>query len=42
MKADPFAERGKSERKSSPKRKQKEEPQGSMAEKLAMLKGKFR
>ena len=42
MKADPFAERGKSDRKPSPKPKQKEEPQGSMAEKLAMLKGKFR
>ncbi|TFV94250.1 RNA-binding transcriptional accessory protein [Algoriphagus kandeliae] len=41
MKSDPFAERGKKmEKSSNPKRK--EEPQGSMAEKLAMLKGKFR
>jgi len=42
MKADPFAERVKSAKKPAPKAKQKEEPQGSMAEKLAMLKGKFR
>lgn len=41
MKADPFAERGKKMEKNS-KTSKKEEPQGSMAEKLAMLKGKFR
>jgi len=46
MKADPFAERGK-DLKSRPtsnsasKHQKVEEPQGSMAEKLAMLKGKF-
>ncbi|QYH38130.1 RNA-binding transcriptional accessory protein [Algoriphagus sp. NBT04N3] len=41
MKSDPFAERGKKMEKSA-KPAKKEEPQGSMAEKLAMLKGKFR
>lgn len=42
MKSDPFAERGKSQGKPSPKSQKTEEPQGRMAEKLAMLKGKFR
>ena len=41
MKADPFAERGKSQAKPVQKRVKMEEPQGSMADKLAMLKGKF-
>ena len=41
MKSDPFAERGKKMEKNA-KPNKKEEPQGSMAEKLAMLKGKFR
>ncbi|WP_026952260.1 Tex family protein [Algoriphagus mannitolivorans] len=40
MKSDPFAERGKSMAKPAQKTDRKEE-QGSMAEKLAMLKGKF-
>jgi len=41
MKADPFAERGKSQAKPVQKPLKTEEPQGSMADKLAMLKGKF-
>ena len=41
MKADPFAERGKNPAKLAPKPQKVEEPQGSMADKLAMLKGKF-
>lgn len=41
MKADPFAERGKNPAKPAPKPQKVEEPQGSMADKLAMLKGKF-
>ncbi|RIW15115.1 RNA-binding transcriptional accessory protein [Algoriphagus lacus] len=41
MKADPFAERGKNPGKPVPKPQKEEEPQGSMADKLAMLKGKF-
>ncbi|NVJ85293.1 MAG: RNA-binding transcriptional accessory protein [Algoriphagus sp.] len=41
MKSDPFAERGKKMEKNS-KPTRKEETQGTMAEKLAMLKGKFR
>lgn len=41
MKADPFAERGKSQTKPVQKPAKAEEPQGSMADKLAMLKGKF-
>ncbi|MAN87818.1 MAG: RNA-binding transcriptional accessory protein [Algoriphagus sp.] len=41
MKSDPFAERGKKMERSS-KPVKKEEPQGTLAEKLAMLKGKFR
>jgi protein Tex len=41
MKADPFAERGKNPQKPAPKPQKVEEPQGSMADKLAMLKGKF-
>ena len=40
MKSDPFAERGKSSPKPGSRTEQKEE-QGTMAEKLAMLKGKF-
>ena len=40
MKSDPFAERGKSMSKPAQK-VEKQEPQGTMAEKLAMLKGKF-
>jgi len=42
MKADPFAERGKSQGKPAAAKVQKpEEPAGSMADKLAALKGKF-
>ncbi len=41
MKADPFAERGKNPGKPVQKPQKAEEPQGSMADKLAMLKGKF-
>jgi uncharacterized protein len=41
MKSDPFAERGKNPAKTSSKSHKVEEAQGSMAEKLAMLKGKF-
>lgn len=41
MKSDPFAERGKNPGKTSSKSHKVEEAQGSMAEKLAMLKGKF-
>jgi protein Tex len=41
MKADPFAERGKNQGKPAPKPQKQEEPQGTMADKLAMLKGKF-
>ena len=41
IKADPFAERGKNPGKPVPKSQKEEEPQGSMADKLAMLKGKF-
>lgn len=41
MKADPFAERGKNPIKPAPKPQKQEESQGSMADKLAMLKGKF-
>jgi protein Tex len=41
MKSDPFAERGKNPAKPSPKPQKVEEPQGTMADKLAMLKGKF-
>jgi uncharacterized protein len=42
MKSDPFAERGKSPGKPAPSKVQKEDkPKGSMADKLAMLKGKF-
>jgi uncharacterized protein len=42
MKSDPFAERGKSPGKPAPSKVQKEdEPKGTMADKLAMLKGKF-
>jgi uncharacterized protein len=42
MKADPFAARGKSQVKPAPAKVQKQdEPKGSMADKLAALKGKF-
>lgn len=41
MKSDPFAERGKSQTKPVQKPVKTEEPQGSMADRLAMLKGKF-
>lgn len=43
MKSDPFAERGKKIEKSAPpaKAQKSEEPEGSMADKLAALKGKF-
>jgi uncharacterized protein len=42
MKADPFAERGKSQGKPDAAKVQKQdEPKGSMADKLAALKGKF-
>ncbi len=41
MKADPFAERGKNPNRPVPKPQKQEESQGSMADKLAMLKGKF-
>ncbi len=41
MKSDPFAERGKKMDKPNRNTQRKEEPQGTMAEKLAMLKGKF-
>jgi len=41
MKSDPFAERGKSQGKPVQKPQKPEEPQGSMADKLAALKGKF-
>jgi len=41
MKSDPFAERGKKMDKPNRNSQRKEEPQGTMAEKLAMLKGKF-
>jgi uncharacterized protein len=42
MKSDPFAERGKSPGKPAPSKVEKqEEPKGSMADKLAALKGKF-
>ncbi|MFT5772534.1 MAG: hypothetical protein ACI9ZX_001936, partial [Algoriphagus sp.] len=42
MKSDPFVERGKSPGKPAPSKVQKEdEPKGSMADKLAMLKGEF-
>lgn len=41
MKSDPFAERGKNPGKPAAKPQKSEEPQGTMADKLAMLKGKF-
>jgi len=41
MKSDPFAERGKNQTKPVQKPVKSEESQGSMADKLAMLKGKF-
>ncbi len=41
MKSDPFAERGKKSEKPIASKSRQEEPQGTMAEKLAMLKGKF-
>jgi protein Tex len=41
MKSDPFAERGKNPGKSGQKPQKAEEPQGSMADKLAMLKKQF-
>ncbi|WP_111670116.1 Tex family protein [Algoriphagus litoralis] len=41
MKSDPFAERGKNPQKPASKPQKVKEPQGSMADKLAMLKGKF-
>ncbi|SHO60747.1 uncharacterized protein A8938_1000 [Algoriphagus zhangzhouensis] len=41
MKSDPFAERGKKADKPNRNSQRREEPQGTMAEKLAMLKGKF-
>lgn len=41
MKSDPFAERGKKMEKPNRNSQRREEPQGTMAEKLAMLKGKF-
>jgi uncharacterized protein len=41
MKSDPFAERGKSHAKPAQKSQKVEEPQGSMADKLAALRGKF-
>ena len=41
MKSDPFAERGKSQSKPNQKPSKAEERQGSMADKLAALKGKF-
>ncbi|PZV82215.1 uncharacterized protein CLV31_10976 [Algoriphagus aquaeductus] len=41
MKSDPFAERGKSQQKPSVKTQKAEESQGSMADKLAMLKAQF-
>jgi uncharacterized protein len=41
MKSDPFLERGKSQGKPVQKPPKPEEPQGSMADKLAALKGKF-
>ena len=41
MKSDPFAERGKNPAKPASKSQKAEEPQGSIADKLAMLKGKF-
>jgi uncharacterized protein len=43
MKSDPFAERGKKTEKSVPpaKPQRTEEPEGSMADKLAMLKKQF-
>ncbi|SFB45955.1 Tex family protein [Algoriphagus aquimarinus] len=41
MKSDPFAERGKKMEKKPEVRTQTKEPEGSMADKLKMLKGKF-
>lgn len=41
MKSDPFAERGKSQQKPAVKTQKAEESQGSMADKLAMLKAQF-
>ncbi|GAA0878180.1 Tex family protein [Algoriphagus jejuensis] len=41
MKSDPFAERGKSQGKPNPKPAKTEDPQGTMADKLAALRGKF-
>jgi uncharacterized protein len=41
MKSDPFAERGKKMEKKPAARPQQKEPEGSMADKLKMLKGKF-
>jgi uncharacterized protein len=41
MKSDPFAERGKSQQKPAVKTQKAEDSQGSMADKLAMLKAQF-
>ncbi|WP_339864017.1 Tex family protein [uncultured Algoriphagus sp.] len=41
MKSDPFAERGKKKEKRPVSKPERKEPEGSMADKLAALKGKF-